>query len=100
MSNFDIGTLLDFKPATYTCEKCKALLLNGLTPHMTAKRKAASRVQYIPDDISLWEANRYLESQKEIIRFKDPIRQGQKLAAIAYNFSKNEDSYPPMRALL
>jgi len=101
MSDFDIGTLLDFKPPKVLCEKCKALLYS--VPCKWKKKFAwcpVCDVKYLPsDEYPMYRGARYLTSNNHGISFENPIAHGQKLAAIAHNFNKNEENYPPMRAL-
>lgn len=101
MSNFDIGTLLNFKPPKYFCEKCKALLyMMGFGLKENYIWCPVCKVIYIPSErYQLHQVEAYLESIGNVIKITTPIEHGQKLAAIAYNFKKNNPNYPPMRAL-
>src|SRR5574341_752225 len=100
-SNFDIGTLLDFKPPKFFCEKCKALLYK--IPWNREKKFLwcpICSVKYLPTDTyRLYNIDKYLEETGNSLNFEDPIKHGQQLAAIAYNFNKGGEYYPPMRAL-
>lgn len=101
MSNFDIGTLLDFKPPKLLCEKCKALLYD--IPYSWEKQIAwcpVCKVQYLPSEkFEIYQVSKYLETTGNIIAFENPIAHGQQLAAIAHYFNKRDQDYPPMRAL-
>lgn len=101
MSNFDIGTLLHYKPPRVFCEKCKALLFE--VPYNWEKEMAwcpICKVKYLPtNEFRYYEGIKYLESTGNAISFKDPIVHGQQLASIAHNFNRGEESYPPMRGL-
>lgn len=102
MSNFDIGTLLNFKPPKYLCEKCKGLLF-GLESDWKSKTVVCPicKVTYKGTEHYPWnKASAYLEHQDFGISFADPVEHGRKLAAIAYSFNMNKGHYPPMRALL
>lgn len=101
MSNFDIGTLLNYKPPRIFCEKCKALLFS--IPYDWDKKIAwcpNCKVKYIPtEQFRIYDTIEYLKSTGNAISFKNPIAHGQQLASIAHNFNKGSQSYPPMRAL-
>jgi phosphatidylserine/phosphatidylglycerophosphate/cardiolipin synthase-like enzyme len=102
MSNFDIGTLLEYKPPRYQCEKCRALLY-GLTrkPNENYLYCPICGVKYLPtSEYSISDIEKYLDESDCEIKLENPIDQGQKLAAIAHNFILNKSYYPPMRALL
>jgi phosphatidylserine/phosphatidylglycerophosphate/cardiolipin synthase-like enzyme len=103
MSNFDfdIGTLRNFQPPKYLCERCKALLYE-VTPDW--KKEFVScpicKVKYVASDkYPAYAVDRYLSDRGYALTFEDPIRHGQQLAAIAHNFNKEATNYPPMRAL-
>lgn len=101
MSNFDIGTLLDFKPPKFFCENCKALLYQV---SIAWKKEEATcpvcKVKYLPSkQYNYYQVHQYLKDNGHTLHFEDPIKQGQKLAAIAYNLNQGKEHYPPMRAL-
>lgn len=105
MPSFDIGSLLEFEPPRWQCEKCLALF------QKLKKEKNPScpvcNVQYFPtDDYSGWRWDTYLKDHGYNIDIPDIVEHGKRLARIARQFrsGKSEelyiDSYPPLRALL
>lgn len=101
MPSFDIGTLLDFQPPKFFCEKCKGILLN-IAGDWESKFSTCPicGVKYIYTKEYPWfKVGSYLANNDFGIIFDDPVEQGRILAAIAHNFSKNTTDYPPMRAL-
>jgi hypothetical protein len=103
MSDFDIGTLLEFKPPKFLCKKCRSLLYKAA---MDWKKRLSwcpvCKVKYVPKDTyEFFQVENYLRDHNKgsnYIEFKDAVAHGQKLAAIAYHFSKDNEWYPPMRA--
>jgi len=83
--SFDIGTLLEFEPPRYLCERCCGLL--RAAPFDWHTRKAVCpvcQVEYIPtDEYPYIRVGDYLEQEGLGVAFKDLIGHSRSLASIA-----------------
>jgi hypothetical protein len=102
MTNFDIGTLLNFAPPKFLCEKCKAVLFNA--PYdwkgRSAKCPVCGVIYQATETYAFHQVGNYLAEYGLSVKIENPIEHGKKLAGIAYHLGKAESYYPPMKALL
>lgn len=99
--DFDIQTLLNYKPPRFVCKRCLAILFDS--PYSFRTRRAvcpACGVEYVPgfgfDDPR--DVDRYLQSGRCAIQFHDSIAHAKRLAGIARRFERSvagEQLAPP-----
>jgi phosphatidylserine/phosphatidylglycerophosphate/cardiolipin synthase-like enzyme len=110
MAGFDIGSLLNFEPARFQCERCLGLLKRTPTD-VTAKTNPSCplcKVTYIATDVfSTSQMDRYLEHMGYSIQIENIFEHCKNLATIALKVRNLEEEegpfpqdYPPLRGLL
>jgi hypothetical protein len=101
MPGFDIESLLQFQPARYHCEKCRALLKKPLPSQSNGRLVCpVCRLEYIPADFNHEQWGDYLEQEYCSIKFDDIIEHGKQLARAAYQIRNcNLEVVPPLRIL-
>lgn len=107
MSGFDIETLHDFTPPKWHCERCRAIFPSvkpfGWPPSRKKLICPVCDVEYLPTEtFSAWRLEEYLTSVAAIptTTGDDPINHARALAGISMRLRRQEEAFPPMRALL
>jgi hypothetical protein len=101
MPSFDIETLLNFKPARHLCEKCYALLQKVPVGSRDASPSCpVCKVRYEPTDhYGCMSLSQYLKDSGYYLPIDNPTEHGRSLAAISSLLRRNQENYPPLRAL-
>jgi len=102
MSDFDLQTLYNFRPAHYLCENCLALLMRPPWPSRAGENPQCPvcRVEYIPTErYDAWSAADYLAWSGYHLKFEGLLDHCKRLA-----HAVTADSYgkpnPPLRQAL
>ena len=106
MANFDLSTLLGFKPPRYLCKKCLAILTSApVATKQVHPACTACKVTYEPtDEYTSYQVEEYLAVQGLEIKFADALSHGRSLATIARTLKHGnypgDTPAPPLRVLL
>jgi len=102
MAKFDIGSLLEFEPATHLCEKCLGLM--SKVPCSWKNETLLCPVcgfKYVPtDEGKSYQPAHYLSGLGYRVDVKNFIEHGRTLARIAQKVRAGDSKYPPLRGLL